>query len=174
GAQRRGRGLDGRPDGATQDRARQAQRQADTKPARGLPVALRVRWLAQWTEVRLSHGIGLSIIDRVARFRRAAMLARLAEDWTPHVPSELKETLESVRGLSAAGDFAAARSRLEGAARPAEASMRNLVHRQTLTLEVLEGLDVVRQLLERGKIEKASRTAERIAVALEKPDYAAL
>src|SRR5690606_19902064 len=131
-------------------------------------------WLAQWTEVRLSHGIGLSIIDRVARFRRAAMLARLAEDWTPHVPSELKETLESVRRLSAAGDFAAARSRLEGAARPAEASMRNLVHRQTLTLEVLEGLDVVRQLLERGKIEKASRTAERIAVALEKPDYAAL
>ncbi len=88
--------------------------------------------------------------------------------------AELKESIESARRLAANGEFAEARKRIESAARGAEPGLRNLLHRQTLTLEVLEGIDVVRQLMADAKHAKAAKAAERMLGALDKEDYSRL
>jgi hypothetical protein len=90
------------------------------------------------------------------------------------VQAELKDTLQSVRRLSADGEFGTARKRLDSAVPQAEPGMRNLLHNQALTLEVLEGVDVVRRLLLQGKTASAAKAATRISTALGKPDYARL
>lgn len=89
----------------------------------------------------------------------------------------LEATIQEIRRLAAAGDYTSARRRLGEyvAARPElEAASANSLDEQRRTLEVLESLEVVRQLLRDGKTGSASRAADGIREALTSTEYARL
>ncbi|MBX3475399.1 MAG: hypothetical protein KF754_13560 [Planctomycetes bacterium] len=89
----------------------------------------------------------------------------------------LESAITDIRRLSAAGDFTAARRRLGEflAANPQldAAAVRSLSD-QRRTLEVLESLEVIRQLLRDGKAGSAARAADGIREALGNDEYSRL
>lgn len=76
--------------------------------------------------------------------------------------------------MSARGDFASARRELESATPGADPEFREPLHRQAMTLEVLESIDLVRRLLREGDTQGASRASTTILNALNSDDYARL
>ncbi len=87
---------------------------------------------------------------------------------------DLRESLQQARRFSARGDFAEARRELDSASREAEPDVRASLHRQSLTLEVLESIDLVRRLLREGDAAGAARASGTILNALNRDEYARL
>lgn len=76
--------------------------------------------------------------------------------------------------MSARGDFASARRELQSVTPVAEPEYREPLHRQAMTLEVLESIDLVRRLLREGDTAGASRASTTILNALNNDEYARL
>lgn len=89
----------------------------------------------------------------------------------------LQSAVSDIRRLAAAGDYTAARRRLGEylAAHPElDPGAGRALDDQRRTLEVLESLEVIRQLLREGKTGSAARAAEGIREALGASEYARL
>jgi len=93
------------------------------------------------------------------------------------VTDHLESAVQEIRRFAAAGDFTSARRRLGeyvSVHSDLDASARAALDEQRRTLEVLESLEIIRQLLREGKTGSASRAAEGIREALTGADYARL
>lgn len=86
----------------------------------------------------------------------------------------LKDSIREVRRLSAQGDFAAARARVDDAMARAGSKESASLLRPALTLEVLEGLDIVTRLLQGNDAAGAASAADTILGVLERDEYARL
>lgn len=90
---------------------------------------------------------------------------------------DLQEAVSDVRRMAAAGDFTGARRRLtQYVSADPETPGANVValEEQRRTLEVLESLEVIRQLMRDGKADSAAQAAGGIRDALTSPEYARL
>lgn len=90
------------------------------------------------------------------------------------VTEALQAAVSDVRRFAAAGDFTSARKRLAEHLAAFPHGPVQALDEQRRTLEVLESLEVVRQLLRDGKTASAARAAEGIRDALSSNEYAQL
>jgi hypothetical protein len=87
--------------------------------------------------------------------------------------SELHNVIREARAQAARGEYGKARKTLESA-RADRPEDRALLERQARTLEVLEGVDVVRRLLRDEHTDDARRAADSILEAMGHDEYAGL
>lgn len=90
--------------------------------------------------------------------------------------ADIEQLLAEVQRAAARGDYSGARRRLESALADLDPEHpgQDALTRQRRTLEVLEGLDVVRQLLREGNGEGAARASHSIIDALAADEYSRL